>query len=147
MLKIYWQTVMENLYLPILHLPKVEQHCKLQEKSHRVTGPLVTGLKEVLIIFYNSTRTHMILNSNRLFLHVITIKNASFFDPSPKDEWHDFLNDQIQLKRHNNNICTLFHPAHGVYIITQCMVVTISPFIPRDETSVSFIPHSLRKTI
>ena len=30
-----------NLYLPILHLPRVELHCKLQEKLHRVTGPLV----------------------------------------------------------------------------------------------------------
>ena len=28
-----------NLYLPILHLPRVELHCKLQEKLHRVTGP------------------------------------------------------------------------------------------------------------
>ena len=41
MLKIYWQTVMENFYLPNLHLPRVELHCKLQEKKlHRVTGPL-----------------------------------------------------------------------------------------------------------
>ena len=30
-----------NLYLPILHLPSVELHCKLQVKLHRVTGPLV----------------------------------------------------------------------------------------------------------
>ena len=29
-----------NLYLPILHVPRVELHCKLQEKLHRVTGPL-----------------------------------------------------------------------------------------------------------
>ena len=28
-----------NLYMPILHLPKVELHYKLQEKLHRVTGP------------------------------------------------------------------------------------------------------------
>ena len=28
------------MYLPILHLPRVELHCKLQEKLHRVTGPL-----------------------------------------------------------------------------------------------------------
>ena len=27
-----------NLYLPVLHLPRVELHCKLQEKLHRVTG-------------------------------------------------------------------------------------------------------------
>ena len=33
-----------NLYLPILHLSRVELHCKLQEKLHRVTGPLdLTG--------------------------------------------------------------------------------------------------------
>ena len=25
-----------NMYLPILHLPRVELHCKLQEKLHRV---------------------------------------------------------------------------------------------------------------
>ena len=29
-----------NMYLPILHLPKVELHCKLQEKLHCVAGPL-----------------------------------------------------------------------------------------------------------
>ena len=29
-----------NLYLPILYLPKLELHCKLHEKLHRVTGPL-----------------------------------------------------------------------------------------------------------
>ena len=29
-----------NMYLPILHLLKVELHCKLQEKLHCVTGPL-----------------------------------------------------------------------------------------------------------
>ena len=28
-----------NLYMPTLHLPKVELHYKLQEKLHRVTGP------------------------------------------------------------------------------------------------------------
>ena len=28
------------MYLPILHLPKVELRWKLQEKLHRVTGPL-----------------------------------------------------------------------------------------------------------
>ena len=30
------------MYLPILHLPKVELRCKLQEKLHRVTGPLLS---------------------------------------------------------------------------------------------------------
>ena len=29
-----------NLYLPILHLPRVELHCELQENVHRMTGPL-----------------------------------------------------------------------------------------------------------
>ena len=28
-----------NMYLLILHLPRVELHCKLQDKLHRVTGP------------------------------------------------------------------------------------------------------------
>ena len=28
------------MYLPILHLPRVELRCKLQEKLHRVSGPL-----------------------------------------------------------------------------------------------------------
>ena len=32
-----------NMYLPILYLPRVELHCKLQEKLHRVTGPLVNN--------------------------------------------------------------------------------------------------------
>ena len=29
-----------NLYLPILHLQRVELHCELQETLHRMTGPL-----------------------------------------------------------------------------------------------------------
>ena len=31
-----------NMYSSILHLPRVELRCKLQEKFHRVTEPLVT---------------------------------------------------------------------------------------------------------
>ena len=27
------------MYLPILHLPRVESRCKLQEQLHRVIGP------------------------------------------------------------------------------------------------------------
>ena len=36
MLRMYWQTVM---YLPILHLPRVELRGKFKKKLHRVTGP------------------------------------------------------------------------------------------------------------
>ena len=32
----------EDSYLVILHLSRVELHCKLQEKLHRVTWPYVT---------------------------------------------------------------------------------------------------------
>jgi hypothetical protein len=31
----------EDSYLVILHISRVELHCKLQEKLHRVTWPLV----------------------------------------------------------------------------------------------------------
>ena len=41
-----------NLHLPILHLPRVELHCKLQEKLHRVTGPLCAG-----VLLYSVTPT------------------------------------------------------------------------------------------
>ena len=41
MLKIYILANCDgNWYLPILHLPRVELHGKLQEKLHRVTGPI-----------------------------------------------------------------------------------------------------------
>ena len=33
----------KNIYWPFLHFPKLELRCKLQEKLHRVTGPL--GMK------------------------------------------------------------------------------------------------------
>ena len=29
-----------KVYLPILHLPSVELHCKLQEKLYHVIGPI-----------------------------------------------------------------------------------------------------------
>ena len=32
----------EDSYLAILHLSRVELHCKLQEKLHRVTWPLAS---------------------------------------------------------------------------------------------------------
>ena len=32
----------EDSYLAILHLSRIELHCKLQEKLHRVTWPLVS---------------------------------------------------------------------------------------------------------
>ena len=35
----------ENMYFTILHLSRVELHCKLQEKLHRVTGPLQTNFR------------------------------------------------------------------------------------------------------
>ena len=34
----------EDSYLEILQLLRVELHCKLQEKLHCVTGPLVTDI-------------------------------------------------------------------------------------------------------
>ena len=42
------------MHLPILHLSRVELRCKLQEKLHRVTGPLVNfnSLKIKLIKIY-----------------------------------------------------------------------------------------------
>ena len=33
----------EDSYLAILHLSRVELHCKLQEKLHRVTWPLLAA--------------------------------------------------------------------------------------------------------
>ena len=44
MLRIYYVNILENcdgnMYLPILHLPRVELSRKLQEKLHRVTRSL-----------------------------------------------------------------------------------------------------------
>jgi hypothetical protein len=37
----------EDSYLAILHLSRVELHCKLQEKLHRVTWPLEKTLNSV----------------------------------------------------------------------------------------------------
>ena len=39
-----------NMYLPILHLPRVELHGKLREKLHRVTGPLQSASNSFKII-------------------------------------------------------------------------------------------------
>ena len=45
----------EDSYLAILHLSRVELHCKLQEKLHRVTWPLssLIPLTETLILIEN----------------------------------------------------------------------------------------------
>ena len=45
-----------NLYLPILHLQRVELRCKLQERLHRVTGPLI--VVDFQIIVLGSERTY-----------------------------------------------------------------------------------------
>ena len=39
-----------NMYLPILHLLRVELHCKLHEKLHHVTGPLQSASNSFKII-------------------------------------------------------------------------------------------------
>ena len=36
-----------NMYLPILHLPRVELRCKLQEKLHHMTGLLAVSGNEI----------------------------------------------------------------------------------------------------
>lgn len=41
-----------RMYLPILHLPREELRCKLQEKLHRVAGPL-PGASENYIYVLN----------------------------------------------------------------------------------------------
>ena len=51
-----------NMYFPILHLPRVELRCKLQEELHRVTGPLVVSAT-VLLQIYNTPK----LNSQTTF--------------------------------------------------------------------------------
>ena len=40
-----------NMYLPILHLLRVDLHCKLHEKLHRVTGPLL--LQEIYLTIFH----------------------------------------------------------------------------------------------
>ena len=54
----------EYSYLAILHLSRVELHCKLQEKLHRVTWPLVTMIwfwyiEEVVAIDICCCRFHV----------------------------------------------------------------------------------------
>jgi hypothetical protein len=43
MLRKHQRECNEDSYLAILHLSRVELHCKLQEKLHRVTWPLVVN--------------------------------------------------------------------------------------------------------
>jgi hypothetical protein len=47
----------EDSYLAILHLSRVELHCKLQEKLQRVTWPLLVH-KNIMVTIYGA------LNSN-----------------------------------------------------------------------------------
>jgi hypothetical protein len=45
------ECINEDSYLVILHLSRVELHCKLQEKLHRVTWPLRNLIKVILLIY------------------------------------------------------------------------------------------------
>ena len=47
-----------NLYLSILHLPRVELHCKLQESLHRVTGSLLVTINNTTIILKHAVIKH-----------------------------------------------------------------------------------------
>ena len=49
-----------NVYLPILHLPRVEQRCNLQQKLHRLTGSLA------LHVVLNHT-FELLINTTMLF--------------------------------------------------------------------------------
>jgi hypothetical protein len=55
----------EYSYLAILHLSRVELHCKLQEKLHRVTWPLVErqhqGVKKLGVVVGKS-KMHILPN-------------------------------------------------------------------------------------
>ena len=44
------------MYLPILHLPRVQLGCKLQEKLHRVTGPLLDMFEKIEKIHLSCNR-------------------------------------------------------------------------------------------
>ena len=55
----------ENLYLPFSHLPRVELHCKLQEKLHRATGPFVK------LLFLCCSKLHAHFQS-------MEVRNSSF---------------------------------------------------------------------
>ena len=47
----------EDSYLAILHLSRVELHCKLQEKLHRVTWPL--ELRRAKLFFSHQTEVKL----------------------------------------------------------------------------------------
>ena len=47
------------MYLPILHLSRIELRCKLQEKLHRVTGPLGSCHLSSRNIACNTTHTSL----------------------------------------------------------------------------------------
>ena len=58
-----------NLCLPILHLQRVELHCKLQEKLHRVTGPLQAPahFKQLAVLLANHMPLVLVINSTAQF--------------------------------------------------------------------------------
>ena len=56
----------EDTYLAILHLSRVELHCKLQEKLHRVTWPLECSYAKFL------------LRSHKLWLCESAFKGGNF---------------------------------------------------------------------
>ena len=51
----------EDSYLAILHLSRVELHCKLQEKLHRVTWPLL-AIEYTYSTFNNNNSHYSVLH-------------------------------------------------------------------------------------
>ena len=70
-----------NLYLPILCLPRVELHCKLQEKLHHVTGPLLYSMTSVVAFLaypiLDKERSYKNSTKEVTLLFYLTFSNAT----------------------------------------------------------------------
>ena len=59
-------------FVTSLHLLRVELHCKLQEKLHRVTGPLCSNKSEVSFFIYLCKHLEIYSKTKRAFGSVMT---------------------------------------------------------------------------
>ena len=90
MLKIYWYVNCDgNMYLPILHLPRVELHRKLQEKLHCVTGP--SDRSQLSMSTQSLFRFRVKCQGNHESYHVVGVRYS--------DE-NDVCGDTLSLYRH-----------------------------------------------
>ena len=124
------------MYLPILHLPRVVLSCKLQEKLHRVTGPLPFGLNTAPRIFTKLLKPVVAYLRTRNIRLLVYLDNILIIGSS------------VQILREHTSLVIDLLQNLGFVINFEKSVLTLSPaqeflgFLINSKTMKFYLPQT-----